>query len=96
MYKIENYSAIGKQGNPAISTTWMKLKGIILSEISHTEKDILYDLIHMWKHRQTKKPTKLRKRDQIYSCWKGRWKAAGWWKAAWRKVVKRYKLPVLR
>ena len=39
MYKIENYSAIGKQGNPAISITWMKLEGIILSEISQREKD---------------------------------------------------------
>ena len=78
MYKIENYSAIGKQRNPAISTTWMKLEGIILSEISHTEKDILYDLIHMWKQ-TNKKNTKFRKRDQIYGCRKGRWKAAGWW-----------------
>ena len=29
-------------------TTWMDLEGIILSEISQTEKDKLYDLTYMY------------------------------------------------
>ena len=28
-----------KEGNPAISTTWIKLDGMMLNEISQTDKD---------------------------------------------------------
>ena len=28
-----------KEGNPAVVTTWLDLEGIMLSEISQTEKD---------------------------------------------------------
>lgn len=29
-------------------TTWINLESTILSEISHTEKEILCDLIYIW------------------------------------------------
>ena len=42
---MEYYSAIKKNENLPFATTWMKLKGIMLSEISHIEKNTLwYDL----------------------------------------------------
>lgn len=28
--------------------TWMDVEGIMLSEICQTEREILYDLTHMW------------------------------------------------
>ena len=33
------YSAIKTEGNPAFTTTWMNLEGIMLSEISQTKKN---------------------------------------------------------
>lgn len=33
-----------KKNEILFAITWMKLKGIILREISHTEKETLYDL----------------------------------------------------
>ena len=38
------------------STTWMDLNGIMLSETSQKEKQILYDLIHMWNQKTPKNP----------------------------------------
>ena len=35
------------------ATTWMDLEGIILSEISQTDKDILDDIIYMWNLKKT-------------------------------------------
>ena len=37
-----------------LATTWMELEGIMLSELSQTEKEILYDLSYMSSLRQTK------------------------------------------
>ena len=31
------------------AATWMDFEGIVQSEISHTEKDILYNITYMWK-----------------------------------------------
>ena len=39
MYTVEYHSAIKKNGNLSLATTWMDLNGIILSEISQSEKD---------------------------------------------------------
>ena len=39
MYTMEYYSAIRKDEYPTFASTWMGLKEIMLSEISHTEKD---------------------------------------------------------
>ena len=39
MYTMEYYSAIKKNEILSFATTWMDLEGIMLSEISQTEKD---------------------------------------------------------
>ena len=39
IYKMEYYSAIKKNGNLPFAITWMDLEGIMLREISQTEKD---------------------------------------------------------
>ena len=39
IYTMEYYSAIKKDEILPLATTWMDLEGIILSEISQTEKD---------------------------------------------------------
>ena len=39
MYTMEYYSAIKKNEILPFATTWMELKGIMLSEISQSEKD---------------------------------------------------------
>ena len=39
IYTMEYYSALRKkEGNPVTVTTWMKLEGILLSEISQRRK----------------------------------------------------------
>ena len=37
------------------ATTWMNLEDIMLSEISQTERQILYDLTNMWNLKKTLK-----------------------------------------
>ena len=39
IYTMEYYSAIRKDEYPPFTWTWMKLEGIMLSEISQLEKD---------------------------------------------------------
>ena len=39
IHTVEYYSAIKKNENLPFATTWMDLEGIMLSEISQTEKD---------------------------------------------------------
>ena len=39
MYTMEYYSAVKKNEILPFATTWMELEGIMLSEISNTEKD---------------------------------------------------------
>ena len=39
IYTREYYSAIKKNENLRFATTWMRLEGIMFSEISQTEKD---------------------------------------------------------
>ena len=41
-YTMEYYSAIKKDKIGPFTTTWMDLEGIMLSEISQSEKDELY------------------------------------------------------
>ena len=43
MYKIEYYSAIKNKILP-FAATWMDLEGVMLSEISHTEKDTYHKI----------------------------------------------------
>ena len=42
IYPVEYYSDIKKKKILPFATTWMDLEGIMLSEISHTEKDKYY------------------------------------------------------
>ena len=39
IYTMEYYSTIRKDEYPPFASTWMELEGIMLSEISQTEKD---------------------------------------------------------
>ena len=51
-----------KKGILPFAITWMEFEGIMLSELSQIEKQILYDLSYMSNLRQTKNkksPTKL-------------------------------------
>ena len=45
---MEYYSAIKKNEILPFATTWMDSEGIMLSEISQTEREILYDVTYMW------------------------------------------------
>ena len=45
---MEYYSAIKKNKILPFATTWMDLEGILLSEITQTEKDKYFMLSHMW------------------------------------------------
>ena len=42
MYTVEYYSAIRNDKYPPFVSTWMELEGIILSEVSQSEKDKHY------------------------------------------------------
>ena len=70
-------------------TLWMDLEGIMLSELSDRERQILYDLTRMW---NLKKSQTHRKRDQICGC--QRCDTGG--RGNWKKMSKRYKLPAIR
>ena len=57
------YSTIEKNEILHFERTWMDLEGIMLSEISQTEKHrILYDLTYMW----NLKKINITKQKQIY------------------------------
>ena len=88
IYTREYYSAIKKETVPC-ATTWMDLEGTMLSEISPTGKDkhcmisLTCGILKKQAHRN---------RDQNCACQRQRVEGRG----DWVKVVKRYKLPVVR
>ena len=45
---MEYYSAIKKNEILLLATTWMGLEGILLREISQTERQILCIITYMW------------------------------------------------
>ena len=47
MYKMEFYLGIRNDKYPPFASTWMKLEGIMLSEVSQSEKETVYVLIHL-------------------------------------------------
>ena len=51
IHTIEYYSGIKKNELLPFAMTWMELEGILLSEISQSEKDNYHDFTHMWKLR---------------------------------------------
>ena len=64
---MEYYSAMRKNEILPFMTTWVELKDIVLSEMSGRERQILYDLTHMWNLKKKTKP-----QISNYQRWKGR------------------------
>ena len=52
MYTMEYYSAIRNDKYPPFALTLMKLEGIMLSEISQSEKDNHYMVSFIWVHKK--------------------------------------------
>ena len=50
---MEYYSAIKKNEILPFAATWMDLEGIMLSEKSDRERQILYDITYMWNLKNT-------------------------------------------
>ena len=48
MYAMEYYSAIRNDKYPPFASTWMELEGIMLSEVSQSEKDKHYMVSFIW------------------------------------------------
>ena len=48
MYTMEYYSAIRNDKYPLFALTWRDLEGIVLSEISQSEKDKHYMVSFIW------------------------------------------------
>ena len=48
MYTMEYYSAIRNDKYPPFALTWMELEGIMVSEISQSEKDKNYMVSFIW------------------------------------------------
>ena len=50
MRTMEYYTALNKEGNPVIGYNMVNLKGIMLSEISQTQKDTycIIPVIFLW------------------------------------------------
>ena len=49
MYTMEYYSAIRNDKYPPFASTWMDLEGIMLSEVSQSEKDKHYMVSFIWR-----------------------------------------------
>ena len=52
-HTVEYYSAIKKNEILPYAAAWMDLEGIMLSEISDRERQILYDITYMWNLKNT-------------------------------------------
>ena len=48
IYRMEYYSAIKKNEIMPFAATWMILEGMMLSEMSDRERQILYDITYIW------------------------------------------------
>ena len=48
MYKMEYYLGIRNDKYPPFASTWMELEGIMLSEVSQSEKDKQYMFSFIW------------------------------------------------
>ena len=48
MYTMEYYSAIRSDKYPPFASTWIELEGIMLSEVSQSEKDKHYMVSFIW------------------------------------------------
>ena len=54
LYTIGYYSAIKKNEILPFAATWMDLEGIMLSEMSDRERQILCDFTYMWNLKNTR------------------------------------------
>ena len=77
-----------KKKTLAFATAWVDLKGILLSEISHTEKN-KYCIISLYG--ESKNKSHFLKKNQIVI---DRGRSRRW--RNWLKMIRRYKLPVRR
>ena len=76
------------------ATAWMGFEGIMLSEISQSvvrERQILSDLTYMWNLKKS-----LLEKEMRFVVTRGKSQGVGGRARNWRKLVKRYKLPVTR
>ena len=48
MYTMEYYSAIKKNEIIPFAATWVEVEIVILSEVSQTKREVLYDITYMW------------------------------------------------
>ena len=71
----------------AFATAWIDLKGILLSEISHREKN-KYCIISLYV--ESKNKSHLKKNQIVID----RGRSRRW--RSWLKMIRRYKLPVRR
>lgn len=76
------YSAIKNEAVLPFTTTWMDLGGIMLSEISQTEIQILCDFTYMVHLKKRKNPNSEKEVRLVVT--RGR----GWGRGDWRKVEK--------
>ena len=63
---MEYYSAIKKNEILPFAATWMDLEGIILSEISQTEKDKYCMISHIWNLIKHNKLVNITKKKQTH------------------------------
>ena len=52
MYTMEYYSAIRNDKYSPFASTWMELEGIMLSELSQSEKDKHYMVSFIWEYKK--------------------------------------------
>ena len=61
IYTMEYYSTIRKNDYPTFASTWMGLEEIMVSEISHAEKELSYGFTHLWNIRNSREIGRRRK-----------------------------------
>ena len=71
-----------KEWNLPFTTTWMELEGIRLSELSQTEKEMLYDLSYRSNLRQTRNKAPANSQIQRTDWWSPE-AGRGWKKMVW-------------
>lgn len=93
IYTLEYHSAIKKtkRGNPAFATAWMDFEGIMLSARNQSMTNTIRShLVNLEKPTSPTNTTKLIENLIWFVI------TRGWgWGRDWRKVVKRYRFPVM-
>ena len=71
MYTMEYSSAIRNDKYPPFASTWMELAGIMLSEVSQSEGQTLYVLIHVGNINNSEREYKGREKKWVGNIRKG-------------------------